>query len=198
MRPTYKEYFLKIAEEVSTRSLDPHTKHGAVIVENNKIVGTGYNSWAHSLRDNMWSWERPAKYNGPLIHSELNAILNLVRPVTNATMYVTGHSCWNCLVSMWQAGIKHVVMYDHHGTYEHTDEEKVQQFLKETGMTIEKVERQYTARELAFFQGIRFNSREERDILMAEAEDVVRRLKNTRGIATIGYGSPNGEIQILK
>ena len=43
-RPTWDEYFLAIVEVVSTRSPDPHTKHGCVLVDAGKrVLSTGYN-----------------------------------------------------------------------------------------------------------------------------------------------------------
>lgn len=46
MRPDWPKYFMNIAEVVATRSEDPKTRVGSVLVKNNRIVSTGYNGAA--------------------------------------------------------------------------------------------------------------------------------------------------------
>lgn len=43
MRPTKDEYYLGIAEAVAKRSTCIRRQYGAVIVQNDRIVSTGYN-----------------------------------------------------------------------------------------------------------------------------------------------------------
>ncbi|MHC4992639.1 MAG: hypothetical protein ACYTGC_16840 [Planctomycetota bacterium] len=41
-RPTWDQYFLALAEQVSTRSPDPNTKHGCVLVApDRRVISTG-------------------------------------------------------------------------------------------------------------------------------------------------------------
>lgn len=42
-RPTWDEYFLSIARAVATRADCTRSRHGAVIVKNNRVISTGYN-----------------------------------------------------------------------------------------------------------------------------------------------------------
>ena len=42
-RPSWDEYFMKIAEVVASRATCPRASVGAVIVKNNRILATGYN-----------------------------------------------------------------------------------------------------------------------------------------------------------
>lgn len=112
-RKTWDEYFLDIAHLVSTRSKDPSTKVGAVIVRDRIILSTGYNGFPSGVNDNIPErYERPEKYLWT-IHAEENAILNAVKVgmnTSNSTIYVTPLSpCSNCALAISQAGIKEVV-----------------------------------------------------------------------------------------
>lgn len=103
LRPTWDEYFLDIAKTVSTRSLDQHTKHGCVLTHDNKIVGTGFNSFPYGMADDNLPTTRPEKYDWHL-HAELNSVLNMTLAVRGFTAYITGEPCFNCLKFLYQRG----------------------------------------------------------------------------------------------
>jgi len=112
-RRSWDDYFLDIAELVLTRSKDPSSKVGAVIVRDRTILSTGYNGFPRGVDDDV-----PTRYNRPekylwTIHAEENAILNAGRlgaKTKDSTIYVTPMSpCSNCALSIVQAGIKEVV-----------------------------------------------------------------------------------------
>jgi deoxycytidylate deaminase len=94
-RPSFDKYFMSLAFVISSRSEDPDTKHGSVIVTNNSnlIIGSGYNALPRKLNPNNYDLTRPGKYS-IMIHSEENALLNLSRPIKDYTdgarIYVTG------------------------------------------------------------------------------------------------------------
>ena len=112
-RLSWDDYFFSFAKLASVRSHDAQTKHGCVIVKDNRIIGTGYNSFPQGMRDEELPNTRPDKYPF-MIHSEMNAILNCVIKPENAIAYVTGQCCLNCLECMWQAGIKEVKQLKNH------------------------------------------------------------------------------------
>ena len=112
-RRSWDEYFLDIADLVATRSKDPSTKVGAVIVRDKIILSTGYNGFARGVNDNIPErYDRPEKYLWT-IHAEENAILNAGRigiKTDGASLYVTPmHPCSNCALSIVQSGIKEVI-----------------------------------------------------------------------------------------
>ncbi len=112
-RRSWDEYFLDIANLVSTRSKDPSTKVGAVIVRDKTILSAGYNGFARGMNDNIPErYDRPEKYLWT-IHAEENAILNAGRngiKTEGSSLYVTPmHPCSNCALSIVQAGIKEVI-----------------------------------------------------------------------------------------
>jgi len=49
-RPSWDEYFISIAELVSTRSICLRRKVGAVLVKDRRIISTGYNGPPSGLK----------------------------------------------------------------------------------------------------------------------------------------------------
>jgi dCMP deaminase len=117
MRPTWTDYFLGLAKVVSQRSHDIQTQHGCVITDSkNRILGVGYNGFPHGLDDTLLPNTRPEKYPW-MIHAERNALSNCVVRPDNGIAYVTGQSCNDCIMALWQEGITQVVMARDHGTH---------------------------------------------------------------------------------
>jgi dCMP deaminase len=110
---SWEQYYLKIAEEVKSKSKDPRTQIGAVIVgEDNEPLSFGYNSFPRGINDSVPERQvAPEKYFW-MVHAEENAILNAARvgtPLKNSTMYLTcGMPCSNCGRSIINSGIRNV------------------------------------------------------------------------------------------
>jgi len=117
MRPTWDEYFLKMAEVVATRATCDRKHVGAVIVRDNHPIATGYNGSppglahcdevGHLLRevDGRMSCFRTT-------HAEQNAVNTAARfghRTEGATIYVTAQPCLNCAKAIITAGIRRVV-----------------------------------------------------------------------------------------
>lgn len=141
MRPDWKNYFLGLAKVISQRSHDVHTKHGCVITDHqNRILGVGYNGFPKNLDDSSLPTSRPEKYHW-MVHSERNALSNCVVRPDNGIAYVTGQCCNDCIIAMWQEGIKKVIMIDDHGTqlFDTEAKKRFDTFIDMSGMIIEKV-----------------------------------------------------------
>lgn len=141
MRPTWENYFLGLAKVASQRSHDVHTKHGCVITDqSNRILGVGYNGFPKGLKDKDLPLVRPDKYRW-MIHAERNALSNCVVRPDNGIAYVTGQCCNDCVMALWQEGIKHIVMNNSHGTYKFDENEQkiFDQFIELSGLKIEIV-----------------------------------------------------------
>jgi dCMP deaminase len=141
MRPTWNNYFLGLAKVVSQRSHDIHTQHGCIITDrNNRILGVGYNGFPRGMDDSSLPTSRPEKYKW-MVHAERNALSNCVVRPDNGIAYVTGQSCCDCIMALWQEGITKVVMADSHGTHQFTDEAKkiFDTFVNMSKIEIEKV-----------------------------------------------------------
>lgn len=106
----WDEYFLKIAETVSTKSKDPSSKMGCVIVDSKKrVVSLGYNGMLQGADESkMTLSERPMKYYFA-IHSEMNALIFAHQDLSGCTLYNRVATCENCLKYCLQAGIKRFV-----------------------------------------------------------------------------------------
>ena len=112
-RASWDEYFMSIAQVVSTRSTCPRKYVGSVMVRNRIILSTGYNGSirgmphcsdvGHMMEDG---------HCVATIHAEANAIIQAARNGVNidsATTYVTASPCWNCFKQLANAGIVRIV-----------------------------------------------------------------------------------------
>ena len=101
---------MKIAETVATKSKDPSSKMGCVIVDPKKrVVSLGYNGMVQGADENQMTLsERPMKYYFA-IHSEMNALIFAHQDLSGCTLYNRVATCENCLKYCLQAGIKRFV-----------------------------------------------------------------------------------------
>ena len=103
------EDFMLIAEAISSRSKDPSTKVGAIIVDNGNIVALGFNHipsrikfTASQIENREWKYPR-------VIHAEMDAILKLGKQiVSNPIMYCTHFPCDRCATMIVESGVKEV------------------------------------------------------------------------------------------
>ena len=124
-RPSWDEYFLAIAELVSSRSTCLRRKVGAVIVKDKRILATGYNGaptgLVHCLdigclreKQGIPSGERQELCRG--LHAEQNAILQAATnsriPLKGSVIYVTCQPCITCAKMLANSGIKKIFIRD--------------------------------------------------------------------------------------
>ena len=111
-RPSWDVYYLTMAFVVAQRSLDPNTKHGAIIVsKDGRVLSTGYNGPIKGSIDKEIPLTRPKKYIF-FIHSEENSILaynGSYQDIVGSTIYVTGRPCHRCLRMIIQKGITRII-----------------------------------------------------------------------------------------
>lgn len=140
MRPNWTDYFLGLAKAVSQRSHDIHTQHGCIITDQqHRILGVGYNGFPKGMDDSNLPTFRPDKYHW-MIHAERNALSNCVIRPDNGIAYVTGQSCNDCIMALWQEGVQTVVMSDNHGTklFDEEAKKRFDLFVEQTGIQIIK------------------------------------------------------------
>ena len=108
-RPSWDHYFLDLAEQVSRRSPDRHTKHGCVLVDqDHRVISTGYNGPVSGVPNELVPLDRPDKYNW-FIHAEDNAVAFARCDLRGATAYVTGPPCAACFRRLLQVGVRRIV-----------------------------------------------------------------------------------------
>jgi dCMP deaminase len=120
-RPTWDDYFMKIAEDVASRATCIRRKVGAVIVKDRWIITTGYNgapaNIAHCTEEsclrtkyNVPSGERHELCRG--LHAEQNAIIQAALhgvSIKGASIYCTHQPCSICTKMLINSGIQKIV-----------------------------------------------------------------------------------------
>lgn len=105
----WNDYFLLLAELISTRSKDPSTHHGCILTdENYRIISCGYNGSVQGINDDLVPKTRPDKYFYTL-HAEENAILFAKRDLTHCKAFITGRPCSRCTRMLIQSGIREII-----------------------------------------------------------------------------------------
>ncbi len=146
-RPTWDEYFLKIAMLVAERSTCKRHHVGAVIVKNKRILTTGYNGAAAEIKDclelgclrdanNIPSGEKHEICRA--IHAEQNTIIQAGLHGVNiegATIYCTHPPCILCAKMLANAKVKRYVT---HGEY---PDEEAKKLLQEVGIAFVKLDK---------------------------------------------------------
>lgn len=102
--------FLELARHVSSWSLDPSTKVGAVITDNkNRIISIGYNGFPRGINDDTRLNNREEKYS-IILHAEENSLLFANKDLDNCTIYTYPiFPCSRCCSKIIQSGIKRIV-----------------------------------------------------------------------------------------
>lgn len=102
--------FLELAKFISSWSLDPSTKVGAVITDTeNRVVSVGYNGFPKGIKDDDRLNNREIKYQ-IVVHGEVNAIMFANKSLENCTLYTYPFEpCPRCAGIIIQSGIKRIV-----------------------------------------------------------------------------------------
>lgn len=113
-RPSWDEYFIKIAEQVSTRASCPRIHHGCVIVsKSNRILSTGYNGAPSGYDDcNSVGCHIINNHCRRAEHAERNAIYSAAHEgvsLFGSTAYITGQPCIDCLRALISVGVFRIV-----------------------------------------------------------------------------------------
>ena len=144
-RPTWDEYWMKMAFDAKSRSTCLRRQVGAVIVRNNQILSMGYNGAPTKLEHcektgclrqelNIPSGQRAEICRA--IHAEQNAIIQAAKhgvSIENASIYVTSSPCIICAKMLINAEINEII-YD-----EEYPDELANELLKETKIKVKRM-----------------------------------------------------------
>jgi len=149
-RPSNDEYFMEMAQLVSTRSTCMRRKVGAVIVKEKRVLSTGYNGSPKGTKHceelgcirvklNVPSGTRHELCRG--VHAEQNAVTQAAYfgiSVDGATIYTTTYPCSMCAKILINAGIKEIVYSEGYA------DDLSKDLLEEVGMIIREYKPQKT------------------------------------------------------
>ncbi len=109
-RPSRMETFMETAEVFAKRGTCKRGKVGAVIVGENKVIATGYNS---SHKGTTHCVDADCLMEGDhcvrCLHAEEAAIINMeTRRIQDLTLYVTLNPCIRCYKLVTSMGVKQI------------------------------------------------------------------------------------------
>ena len=119
-RPDWDSYFMQIAQVVALRSNCSRRQVAAVIVQDCRIISTGYNGTPRGIKN--------------CCHGEENAIVQAAYhgiSVKDATLYTTFSPCLLCAKMIINAGIKEVVYKERYSI-----DDTSKRILKEAGVKL--------------------------------------------------------------
>lgn len=142
-RPTWDEYFARIAEDVALRSTCSRHRFGAIIVnEKHELVATGYNGVVRGaphcdeigcIKDILKIESGKGHDICPAVHAEQNALTQAGKSSLGSTLYINAYPCKICARLMVNAGIKRVVT-----SGEYVDKEGLG-ILKDAGVIVDHI-----------------------------------------------------------
>jgi len=141
-RPSNDEYFMEMAQLVSSRSTCLRRKVGAVIVKEKRVLSTGYNGSPKGTKHceelgcirvkmNVPSGTRHELCRG--VHAEQNAVTQAAYfgvSVDGATIYTTTYPCSMCAKILINAGIREIIYSEGY------EDDLSKDLLKEAGITL--------------------------------------------------------------
>ncbi len=128
-RPSWDEYFIKIADMVGSRGTCDRGRAGCVITKHKRIISTGYvgspvglphcDQVGHEMHTVLQENGEQSRHCIRTTHAEQNAICQAARfgmSLEGGTLYCKMTPCYVCAKMIINAGIKRVVCaQDYHG-----------------------------------------------------------------------------------
>jgi len=116
-RPSWNDYFMRIAHLAATRSQCHSVQVGAVIVREKHIIATGYNGVPSGIRPCAGCLREHCKSGHgysvcPAVHAESNALAQAAKlgvSTLGATLYTTKAPCKDCAGLIINAGLRTLV-----------------------------------------------------------------------------------------
>ena len=121
-RPSWDEYFIKLAEVIGTRGTCDRGFSGSIITKDKRILATGYvgapvglpscDEVGHEMHTVTQEDGTTSRHCIRTAHAELNAITNAARvgaAINGATLYCQMVPCYTCAKTIINAGIDRVV-----------------------------------------------------------------------------------------
>ena len=134
VRPTWDNYFMEIAQQVSKRSTCDRKSVGAVIVRDKVILSTGYNGSIRGIKHcdeigHLMENDHCVR----TVHAEVNAVAQSAMngtEIKNSSIYLTASPCWPCFKVIVNSGIKKIYFGEFYR------DEKIFKFAQESGIEL--------------------------------------------------------------
>ena len=124
-RPSWQEYFKKIAEYTAERSPCQRLKVGCLLIKDNRIISQGYNGFLPGAPNRSMIVNN---HEQATVHAEQNAITDCAKrgvSTNESDAYITHYPCVNCMKLLCASGIKNI-FYIH----EYNNDPLVEYFLE--------------------------------------------------------------------
>lgn len=112
--PSWHELYMRHVYLIASKSKEPRSRLGAVLVKDNRIISEGYNGLVRGANDDLPErWISPEKFLW-IEHAERNVINNCAYHGVNSkdsTLYTNGIPCENCTRSLIQSGVTSIVLH---------------------------------------------------------------------------------------
>ena len=112
--PSWDELFMRKVYEIASKSKDPRSKIGAVLVKDNHAILEGYNGFPKGVTDSKERYnDKETKYKY-VVHAEANSVLIAAKfgiATDGCILYTQGIPCENCTKCIIQGGIKEIVIH---------------------------------------------------------------------------------------
>ena len=110
----WDEYFFKLMYLVSSKSPDPRTKIGAILVREKHLISSGFNGFPMGVKDLPERYEDRNEKIKFICHAEMNSILVAARFGTSTLgckLYTNGIPCQDCCKAALQGGISEIIVH---------------------------------------------------------------------------------------
>jgi len=115
-REDWKIFFMQQAQLMSTRSKDPSTKVGCIVVSpDGYVISEGYNGFPRGVADTEERLNNREEKYPRIVHGEANALINACRngtKIQNGFVFVTQPPCPDCAKLLAQSGISGLFYID--------------------------------------------------------------------------------------
>lgn len=134
-RPSWDEYFTKIALVTRERSPCERLKVGCVFVKDNHIISQGYNGFLSGCPHTSIVRE---SHEQATIHAEQNAVADCAKrgvSCQDCVAYITHYPCIICMRLLCASGIKKIYY-----VFDYKNDELVEYFSKIANIPIDKID----------------------------------------------------------
>lgn len=110
----WNEYFFRLMYLVSSKSPDPRTKIGAILIRDKSMISSGFNGFPMGVQDLPQRYENRQEKIKFICHAEMNSILIAARfgiSTKDSKLITNGIPCQDCCKAVLQGGINEIIVH---------------------------------------------------------------------------------------